>query len=280
MSLSEQNPSKNNITFSTCFYSLKNKFNNDTYIRWIHNMLSNVNYYNLVIYTDNKNKSLFDNYISNKNIILIIKPIEEFKLYKYKDNWISNHKINHELKEKVSWELNMLWNEKIHFVHETMINKYFDTPFYGWCDIGYFRNRINDMNSNELKNWCHPNVIDKLNKDKIYYALINNNKQYMNSLVKQIRNKNLVGLPVEPIKPNQLSVAGGFFISHKTKLESWMTYFYSKLELYFKHNYLIKDDQIIIADCIFSRENDFIMIQEQNMKYDNWFLFQRYLSLK
>jgi glycosyltransferase involved in cell wall biosynthesis len=52
------------------------------------------------------------------------------------------------------------------------------------------------------------------------------------------------------------------------------------LELYFNHNYLVKDDQIIVADCIFSRIEGFNLILENNPKYDNWFLFQRFLSLK
>jgi hypothetical protein len=43
------------------------------------------------------------------------------------------------------------------------------------------------------------------------------------------------------------------------------------------NNYLVKDDQIIIINCIANNFNDFELIQENNIKYDNWFLFQRYL---
>jgi hypothetical protein len=34
---------------------------------------------------------------------------------------------------KTSWELNMLWNEKISFVNKAYQEKYFDeTEWYGW----------------------------------------------------------------------------------------------------------------------------------------------------
>lgn len=266
------------ITYSTCYYNLKNKFTNETYLKWIDNMLSQVNNYNLVIYTDKESENIFEKYLSNKKILIIIKKIDEFKLYKYKDEWIKNHEKNYELKNKISWEVNMLWNEKIHFVYETQKNKYFDTPFYGWCDIGYFRNRKNDMDKKDLINWSHPNKIDILDKNKIYYAIVNNNTNYINKIYKIIQNKNIIGLPIIPIPPNQYSIAGGFFIIHKDKIKMWRDYYYKKLDLYFKFNYLIKDDQIIICDCIFSQMIDFKLIKENDLKYDNWFMFQRYLS--
>jgi len=40
------------ITFSTCWYLFKAKFDVSTYLHWIDNMLSNVNTYNLVVYCD------------------------------------------------------------------------------------------------------------------------------------------------------------------------------------------------------------------------------------
>jgi len=41
---------------------------------------------------------------------------------------------------------------------------------------------------------------------------------------------------------------------------------------------LVKDDQIIIADCIFSNMSKFVLHREQKAPYDNWFMFQRILS--
>jgi hypothetical protein len=50
------------------------------------------------------------------------------------------------------------------------------------------------------------------------------------------------------------------------------------LELYFKNNYLVKDDQIILVDCVLSNLNDFLLFRENNQGLDNWFMFQRILS--
>ena len=159
------------ITFSSCFYIIKSKFDPKTYIEWMNNLISIVNNFNLVIYTD-ENTFKYINTRENPKIKIILKPIEEFNNYKYKNYWIKNHEKNTLLNNVVNWEINMLWSEKIWFVNETIKNKYFDTDFYGWCDIGYFRNRYNDLNINNLKNWGNDLAIQKLNINTIHYAYI------------------------------------------------------------------------------------------------------------
>jgi hypothetical protein len=175
----------------------------------------------------------------------------------------------------------MLWAEKISFVKETIERQYFNTNFYGWCDIGYFRNRTgeyHDTNTSELINWPSYEKINALDNKKIVYACINNNDIYMNDLVRIVKNKNINGLPTNPIPPFQNSIAGGFFILHKDMINWWFKTFDSKLELYFKNDYLVKDDQIIIADCVFSDLDRFALFREFQYPYDNWFMFQRILN--
>jgi hypothetical protein len=261
------------ITFSSCFYIIKSKNDHSIYVQWMNNLISIVNNFNLVIYTDeNSSKHMVTGY--NPKIKIIIKPIELFYNYKYKDLWIENHEKNTLLNNMSSWELNMLWSEKINFVKDTIDKRYFDTEFYGWCDIGYFRNRSNDMHTSSLSNWPDQNKIFSLDKNKICYACVNNNDNYLNELAMLINNKNDLGLPVIPIYPDQVSIAGGFFVIHKDKIGWWFQVYNAKLELYFKHNYLVKDDQMIIADCIFSNLEQFTLFKEKSW-FDNWFMFQR-----
>jgi hypothetical protein len=268
------------ITFSSCFYVINSKFPPEKYIEWMNNLLSIVNNFNLVIYTDENTLKYID--INSKpNIKVIIKPLTQFYNYKYKDYWIRNHENNVLLNNVSCWELNMLWAEKINFVKETIERKYFDTEFYGWCDIGYFRNRrgdYNDTNTSELMNWPDSNKINNLPKDKVIYACINNNDDYLKTLIQIIENRNSHGLPVIQIPPYQNSIAGGFFILHKNIINMWFKMFNKKLNLYFKHNYLVKDDQIIIADCVFSNLDKFYLFRETDTLYDNWFMFQRILN--
>jgi hypothetical protein len=246
-------------------------------------MISCVHNYYLVIYTDLDGINFFfENFsqymntdtdiphFTNTNIKIIIKPLETFYNYKYKNSWIDNHNKNIFLNNTTEWKLHMLWAEKTHLVFETANMKYFDTEYYGWCDIGYFREKpVPDFPSNKK--------IAELNKNKIYYGIVNNNKNATNMLFSIIQNKNVYGLPVIPIPPNQISVAAGFFIGHKTKIEWWKNTFDHKLKLYFKHNYLVKDDQIIVIDCIFSNIKHFHLVREIDSSNDIWFMFQRFL---
>lgn len=264
------------ITFSSCFYIIKSKFDPKKYIEWMNNLIYIVNKFNLIIYTD-ENSCKYININENPRIKIIIKPIEQFHNYKYKDYWVKNHEKNFLLNDKSCWELNMLWSEKIWFVNESIERKYFDTEFYGWCDIGYFRNRQDDTHTSELSNWSNNNIFLTLDKNKIGYACINNDNGYMNYLLKIINNKNQFGLPLQEIPSTQNSIAGGFFIIHKDKIDWWTKTYNSKLELYFNNNYLVKDDQIILVDCILSNLNDFLLFRE-NTNLDNWFMFQRILN--
>jgi len=264
------------ITFSSCFYIIKSKFDSSTYINWMNNFISMVNNFNLVVYSD-ENSSQYINTKGNPKIKVIIKPIEQFYNFKYNHYWIENHKRNFLLNENSSWLLNMLWSEKIWFVKETVERKYFETEFYGWCDIGYFRNRRDDIHSSKLLNWPNNEKIMKLDKNKICYACINNDNGYMNFLHKIVNNKNQLGLPVNEIPAIQNSIAGGFFIIHKDKINWWSETYETKLELYFKNNYLVKDDQIILVDCILSNLNEFLLFRENARNIDNWFMFQRIL---
>lgn len=272
------------ITFSSCFYVLKSKFDSDTYVSWMNNFISIVNNFNLVIYT-NKYSSQYIDTKNNPRIRVIIKSIKQFYNYKYKKYWIHNHTNNHlmngNINHNTEWKLNMLWSEKIWFVNETIHNQYYDTEFYGWCDIGYFRNRndsppYNDLHTSYLEKWPNNETIAQFNKDKIYYACINTS--YINYLHKLVNDKLNNEVPKTPIPPNQNSIAGGFFILHKSKIDWWKNTYDSKLTMYFKNNYLVKDDQIILIDCILSELNHFKLCVEKSQLYDNWFLFQRLLK--
>ena len=269
------------ITFSSCFYVFKAKFDVGVYVEWMNNFLSIVKNFNLVIYTDEHSKKFISS-TDNPRIRIIIRPLEQFHQYNYKDFWISNHEQNYYLKDKVDWRVNALWSEKIWFVLDTIQNKYFETDLYGWCDIGYFRNRAMppymDTPIYSLGEWPKEEKLQKLNTDKIHYACVNNDSNYMNVMYKNINKKNLLGLPMLPIPHHQVSIAGGFFIGTKEKIEWWSKVFEEKLLLYFNNGSIVKDDQIIIVDCILSDLNNFGLHKENIENHDNWFMFQRLLN--
>lgn len=265
-----------NITFSTCWYIVKSKFDAEVYKKWFSNFLGNVNNFYLVVYTNKESYKMLKKYNKNPNIKIILLEFEDFYNYKYKDQFIKNHD-NTVLKNMIDWKLNMLWSEKISFVKKTIEHKYFETEYYGWCDIGYFRGRPNDISVDLIKTWPNPLKISELNKDKVHYAIINNNQEYMNFIILMLRNRLSNGLPMQQLPQNQLSVAGGFFIVTPNKIDWWFKEYDKKLSLYFSNNYIVKDDQTLVIDCIIQHNNEFELYTEENEKYDNWFMFQRIL---
>lgn len=261
---------ENNIklTLSTSFYILNSKFDIETYKKWAKNLINNVNNFYLVIYTDKKSKYFFDDMSINNNIKIVIKEIESFNTYKYKDFWIKNHEQNTSLNSKIDWKVNILWNEKINFVNETINNKCFETDYYGWCDIGYFRCDYNNLPYDKISNWPNKNIIDNL-EDKIYYTKVCSD-EYINDIESYYKLNN-------EIPSLQCSIAGGFFISNKDNLKWWYEIYYKKIEEYFNENKLIKDDQIIIINLFLQNKDKFILIEQKNKNYDPWFAFDTYL---
>lgn len=271
------------LTLVTCWYNLKSKFPGETYQNWISNLLMNVNKFNLVIYTNKKSKNDIEPYIINEERIrLKIVDLEDFHCYKYKQDWMRNHSNNNLLNGqqgwKVDWEVNMLWSEKINFIKKAKEENLFNTEWYGWCDIGYFRGRNDiDLSPGLIPCWPNEEKIKLLDKTKIYYNMVGNNDM-VNGIGKYIANLNENNLPSIPIPPNQITVSGGFFLLSKENINWWWKTYYDRLELYFKHNYLVKDDQIIVIDSIFHNKDKFNIIHKPNGNMDSkWFYFSFYL---
>ena len=267
------------ITFSTCFYVLKSKFPIETYLKWINNLLSIVNQFNLVIYTNKESVVYLLKLIdpTNKKIKVIIKPLSQFYTYKYKNNWIKNHeKSNMGLHKIIDWQLNMLWNEKVFLVNETIKKGHFKTYYYGWCDIGYFRNRRNDLHTYYLTSWPNPITLLQLGKnDLIHYGCVNDDLLVLTNDIKTHYNNALKTPPTE--KYNDTSFAGGFFILSPNMSDYYAKIYEAKLDYYFSNDYFIKDDQTIIQDIILTNPHLFYIHKENNVRFDNWFMFQRLL---
>jgi hypothetical protein len=261
------------ITFATCFYKVKSKFDELQYQNWMKNILENICHFNLIVYTNQESLSLIPT-LQHPNLRIVLKEFEEFHMYAHKEAWIKNQHKNTRL-QHVDWKLIMIWAEKVHFVEDARTRIH--SEWYGWMDIGYFRGRTNDISPNLIQIWATPSRISQLDPDTIYYARVNNNDEYFKQLCCQVQTRNEVGLPCIPISPHQISIAGGFFLLHFQHISWWKDTFTAKVNLYFQHNYLIQDDQMILLDCYVEHPNRFKLIQEHNPHCDNWFLFQRFL---
>jgi hypothetical protein len=114
----------------------------------------------------------------------------------------------------------MLWNEKVFFVNETIKNKYFDTLYYGWCDIGYFRNRRNDLHTIYLSKWPNNKKIlnSKFNDNCIHYGCVQNNTITYVKLTNDIKNhytNKLTSQPSIKFDDGLLSTVKFYLKNHK-----------------------------------------------------------------
>lgn len=278
------------LTLVSAWYIFKSKFNVKIYQQWMSHLLLNVKEFKLVIFTNEESRWMIEPFLQNNpNIKMIILEIEEFYGYKFKEQWIKNHTQNHTLNTQVDWRVNLLWCEKIAFVKSAIEHNYFDIQcdcekeWFGWCDIGYFRGKYGldsnfiNMDVNKIKEWPNKQKIESLERNKIYYTQVCDNIQ-LNQLARIVLDKNSIhGLPKNPIPAGQSSIAGGFFLITPEKIIWWNEVYYQRLNAYFENNYLVKDDQMIILDCLINHLSNFKLIKEIVPNMDKWFAFSHYL---
>lgn len=307
-------PTTINITFSTCLYNLKNRHGADKHLEWMRGFIRIVNRFYLVIYTDKETYDLIVTEVrkldaeSGSRIKVVIKPYTDFYNFKYAEYWKSNNN-NPECKLYgiADWRLNMLWCEKVHFVNETIERRYFDTDteYYGWCDIGYFRDTLTKSVSmfgtgrntpsaySKMirERWPDPAKINALDKNRVYYGCNvrpNNMSVALKYYSEHINTES--ELPRTIYDKRAHFISGGFFITGREKMKWWANTFQTTLEKYIAHNVVIQDDQQLISDCIFRRntgtgtgtgsicEKDFCITKVNENEPDKlWFMFRELL---
>lgn len=261
----------------TSWYKLSSKYSNKDYEQWISIFLLNITKCKIIIFTNNESLSYVEKY-SNENISIILHEYENFYCNKWHDKWIINHQknnfLNHKSSHNIDWKVNMVWNEKVHMIN-MVANNYPDNDIFIWCDIGYFRCEKNDISIDDIKRWPNLDTINNIDTDKIYYGKTCHNIIY-NHLLNYVNEITVSNFHTKTIPPNQISISGGFFIIHKSNIEWYYRTYYEMLKIYFQHNLLIKDDQIILLHIIATNQNRFHIISNDGNS-NPWFTFQHYL---
>lgn len=287
-----------NITFSSCLYQMKNRHGYQKHMIWFRDFIGVVNRFYLVIYTGENEYNGICNEIrkldepTQQKIKVVVKPFSEFYNSKHERFWMENNaRPECKLAELADWRLNMLWCEKNHFVRETIENRYFDTEYYGWCDVGYFRNTLSPGSAYRERireRWPNPNKINRLHKHKVYYGCnispsnLHKCYTYHTDYFRNIDEES--GIPREIYSPRAHLLSGGFYIAGREKALWWCSRFQEIIELYITNNAVIQDDQHIIAHCVFTNgmnagtSDDFCIIKLNETSEDKlWFLFRDFL---
>ena len=226
------------IVFYTLIYKIKSKFNFEKYQEWGNNLIKNLKDQTLIIYTDKNTYKLLKNILNGNNIKIVLLELTNFKYYKYIDYFSSCTKLTEGY--DIDPKLLLIWLERIIILNN--LKNLIISEFYSFLDFGYFRDET--IYYNFLQN----NII--LNKEKIYYCLVKNDIIY-------IKNEILLYYKEHkeyPIK-NDGMIGGGFFIIHFDKINFYINLYESKILLYINNKRLIKDDQIILTDIIFDKNN-------------------------
>ena len=252
-------------TIVSCFYLLeKNKYNNNIYDKWLNNFIKIET--PIVLFTNEKTKPYLEQKIIGKNNFkILVVEFEDFKTYKYLNQFKEQHQTLDNEKKKHNVFLYLIWNEKIEFVKKAIYLNPFQTQNFLYSDAGYFRN-------NSYTNWPNPKIINQLPKNKVSYFLIcpfTQNELKCNKFEKlptfdHGRNKNDMGV----------RFAGGIFYCHQDFFPIWYKIYYKFLDKFSKSNKFMGKDQSIINSIYLIKPNFFHVIKCSK----NWFYPQKFLE--
>jgi len=147
-----------NITCVTGYWYVKNKHDEESFIKWFETSLKVNNPY--VVFSNKEGIEIIKKYRKDIPTYYIELNIEDFYMQKYKDKMTTDNF------HCPSIELNMIWNEKILLLQKAYKLNPFNSDFFCWIDAGIciYRNR---------KPPSKPFNVDKINKlptDKIIYS--------------------------------------------------------------------------------------------------------------
>lgn len=251
-------------TIVTAYYDLpRKKHASQSYHKWIKLFLHNVKS-NIIIFTDKSSSNTLHDITQNlDNVRIIILPISEFYTSKYLPYWQKDYERDYERQHNP--HLYMIWNEKSMFIQRAININPFNTEYYTWTDIGMVRdeNQIQYIN-----NYPNPNIIEKLEKDKVY--LLNIDDFTPDDL-------NETDATERFIRCNR--IGGGVIFGHRKILIKWTKIYYDMMSTFMKNDFFTGKDQSIMA-CIYLkyREDLIKLIKPVQSPIDPWFYMLYYLG--
>jgi hypothetical protein len=152
------------LTCVSCYYTVKNKFNDSSYNEWFKNTLDiNCPY---VFFSTKSGIEYIKPFRKDHPTYYIECEIEDFNTFKYKD------RMKPDDIHCPSVELNLIWNEKIFMIKKAYELNPFKTEWFKWIDAGLciYRNipppQVPFPNSN---------ILNDLPKDKFIYSSSDSN---------------------------------------------------------------------------------------------------------
>jgi hypothetical protein len=263
----------------SAWYRVKNKLNSYTkYQQWMQYFFMMTSCL-LIVFTNQESLIDLEPYKNQPNVILVMKELPDFYVYRYLQCWQNNNTRSKHFKPYVSTELNMLWNEKVRLVWEVATQLNIQADWYMWCDIGYFRlNEPLYITEEQMRQFPSREKVSQLNPDKVYIGLVAKPSE-AERVGQEVQNRCEYGLPRRPDRVLGAEViAGGFFAVSASLVEWWYQVYYAQLERYLCHGYYVADDQLVMADVVLNHLNMFELVAEYfSKRYNHWMMFQTFL---
>lgn len=185
-------------TFVTCFYEFKSKHSVDEYRKWMKDTLVAIRS-PIIVFTESKWEPYILECRKGLPTHVIIRPLSMLHSYAtFQRHGEQQRQLDPE-RDIHNLNLYVVWNEKMKFMQEAYSMDLYQTQWYVWCDIGYFRSPESNMRS-----WPTSSKLCLLPKDKITMA--------------------------EPYKPTSvIHVAAGMFLMHRSHLNLLCDRYYAKM---------------------------------------------------
>ena len=178
---------------------------------------------------------------------------ETLMFREYGENfWIQQHNIDPERKIHKDYYVYVIWNEKLEFLQKAVTRNYFQSSYFAWIDIGYFRTK--HYNNMELLKKI-PNTFPR---QKVVFLNL----------------KDFVTKSQNPT--NSDYVAAGFIGGYADALYEYHRYYYKTLHQN-KNKFIGKEQTWMSVVCQREKKKFAFFIDARKSKKDPWFYMSEYI---
>lgn len=124
-------------TVVTAYYNIIGKNPSQNYTKWGSNFLQMP--FNLVLYTDKRNKKWIQELRGNLPMILVEREFKDLYHYKYHDKYVESYKMDYY--KSHSPDLFVIWAEKVKFVMDAITYNDYQSDVFMWVDFGSIRSK-------------------------------------------------------------------------------------------------------------------------------------------
>jgi hypothetical protein len=263
-------------TLVTAFYPIRSKFPTQQYLEWSRNYLSLEA--PIVLFTEEHLVSTFQEMRGSRPIHIIVLPFCELDTWSgdFPDIWRRQHELNPERHEYISPtgylaqqspELYALWANKAAFVERAIQAIPFQTDYFFWCDIGAFREPIQEQIRQRFpETKClsrHQILIQAMLPIPI------NEKE---------RQEDGIRGPAISSEWNDIRIVGGLWGGGKEACLAWKVVYYHMLQQYFLSNRYAGNDQMVMLSTLLENPSLVTIVKPTREDINQWFFLEYLLS--